>query len=125
MQAVIKTGGRQYLVKKGQKIKIQKVDQKVGTSINFDNIFLLFDEKEDFFKIGKPILKAQVTGKILEHSKDKKVTIFKYKPKKRYKVKKGHRQPYTLVEITKVSQSSSTKSKKNSQAKKKLSSGKA
>jgi len=75
MQAVIKTGGKQYLVEQGQKIKIEKINQKVGTSINFDDIFLLFDEQEDFFKMGKPIVQAQVTGKILEHSKDKKVII--------------------------------------------------
>jgi len=85
--AVIKAGGKQYLVYPGQKIKIEKVDKKEGSEISFSDI--LFPEE-----------KKKVTAKILSHGRNKKVIIFKYKAKKRYKVKKGHRQPFTLLEIS-------------------------
>ncbi len=97
MKAVIKTGGKQYLVSKGDQIKIEKIDQEEGSEITFSDVLLMGD------KIGTPtVTGAKVQGKILKQDKYKKVIIFKYKPKKRYKVKKGHRQPYTLVEITKI-----------------------
>ena len=102
MLAVIKTGGKQYIVKPNDKIKIEKIkDQKEGEKIVFDNVLLL--EKN-----GKTILdpaslkKVNVSGKIVEQGKDKKITILKYKPKTRYKVKKGHRQQFMRVEIEKI-----------------------
>jgi len=98
MLAVIKTGGKQYLVTPGMKIKIEKIDKKEGSEITFPEVLLL--EKNKRIEIGTPILKGvKVKGKILRQGKAKKVIIFKYKPKKRYKVKKGHRQPFTEVEI--------------------------
>jgi large subunit ribosomal protein L21 len=101
MLAVIKTGGKQYFVAPGQKIKIEKIDKKEGAEIIFSEVLLL--EKNKKVEIGNPTLKGvKVTGKILEQGKAKKVIVFKYKSKKRYKVKKGHRQPYTEVEITKI-----------------------
>jgi large subunit ribosomal protein L21 len=96
--AVIKTGGKQYLVKKGDKIKIEKLEGKEGSEINFTEVLLL--QKDKKVEIGKPFLKdAKVVAKILKQGKGEKVIIFKYKPKKRYKKKAGHRQPYTEIEI--------------------------
>lgn len=101
MFAVIKTGGKQYLVSPGDKIKIEKVDAKEGKEISFGEVLLL--EKGKSLKIGMPLIKgAKVTAKVLEQGRAKKVTILKYKPKKRYQVKKGHRQPFTKVEILKL-----------------------
>ena len=98
MLAVIKTGGKQYIVSPGDKIKIEKVTKKEGLEIAFSEVLLL--EKGKSIEIGTPLVKgAKVIGKILRHGKGKKVIVFKYKPKKRYKVKKGHRQPFTEVEI--------------------------
>lgn len=98
MLAIIKTGGKQYLVKPGDKIKIEKIDKKEDSEITFKEVLLL--EKGKKMELGNPLIKgAKVTGKITRHGKNKKVIIFKYKPKTRYKVKKGHRQPFTEVEI--------------------------
>ena len=102
MLAIIKTGGKQYLVNPGDKIKIEKLDEKEGKNIDFKEILLV--EKNGSIEIGMPTIKnARVSGKIIKQARAKKVEIFKYKPKKRYKVKKGHRQPYTEVEIVKIS----------------------
>jgi len=101
MLAVIKTGGKQYLVTPGQKIKIEKIDKKEESEITFSEVLLL--EKNKKVEIGTPTIKeVKVTGKILKHGKGKKVIIFKYKAKKREKTKKGHRQPYTEIEIVKI-----------------------
>lgn len=101
MLAIIKTGGKQYLVKPGDKIKIEKIDKKEGSEITFKEVLLV--EKNKKVEIGTPLVKgAKVIGKILSQGKAKKVIIFKYKPKTRYKVKKGHRQPFTEVEILKI-----------------------
>lgn len=104
MFAVIKTGGKQYLVSPGDKIKIEKLPlekKKKEDQIVFDEVLLL--EKNKKIEIGSPLVKgAKVKAKLLEEGKSKKVIIFKYKPKKRYKVKKGHRQPFSEVEIISI-----------------------
>ena len=101
MLAVIRTGGKQYLVTPGQKIKIEKIEKKEGSEISFPEVLLL--QKGKKIEIGSPLIKgAKVIGKVLGHGKGKKIIVFKYKAKKRYKVKKGHRQPYTEIEITKI-----------------------
>lgn len=101
MFAVIRTGGKQYLVSPGDKIKIEKLDKEEGKEVTFTDVLLL--EKRSKLEIGNPKVKgAKVVGKILKQGKGKKIIIFKYKPKTRYKVKKGHRQPYTEVEIIKI-----------------------
>jgi large subunit ribosomal protein L21 len=101
MLAVIKTGGKQYIVSPGQKIKIEKINKKEGEEITFDEVLLLQTKKE--IKIGKPIVKgAKVKGKVIEHGKDKKIIVFKYRPKKRYKKKMGHRQPFSVVKVLKI-----------------------
>lgn len=101
MLAVIHTGGKQYLVSPGQKIKIEKIDKKEGEKIIFSEVLLL--EKENEIKIGTPLIKdVKVIGKVIKQGKNKKLIVFKYKPKTRYKVKKGHRQLFTEIEILKI-----------------------
>ena len=101
MLAVIKTGGKQYLVTPKKKIKIEKLDKKEGSEVTFNEVLLL--EKNKKVEIGNPLVKgAKVVAKVLSQGKAKKVIAFKYKAKKRYKVKKGHRQPFTEIEILKI-----------------------
>lgn len=101
MLAVIRTGGKQYLVSPGDKLKIEKLNKKEGAEIAFSDVLLV--EKNKKVEIGAPLVKGvKVTAKILKQAKEKKVIIFKYKSKKRYKVKKGHRQPFTQIEILKI-----------------------
>jgi large subunit ribosomal protein L21 len=101
MLAVIKTGGKQYIVSPGDKIKIEKIDKKEGSEVTFKEVLLL--QKGRKLEIGEPFVKkAKVVGKILKQGKRKKVIVFKYKASKRYKVKKGHRQQFTEVEISKI-----------------------
>lgn len=103
MLAVIKAGGKQYLVSPGKKIRIEKIEAQEGEEVTFPEVLLL--RKEDGkTEIGKPLVKsAKVKGKVIQQGKGDKMRIFKYKPKKHYKVKKGHRQPFTEVEISSVS----------------------
>ena len=101
MFAVIKTGGKQYLVSPGDKIKIEKITEEEGKDVSFKEVLLV--EKGKSLKIGTSFVKgAKVTGKVLKQDRDKKITILKYKPKKRYQKKMGHRQPFTEVEILKI-----------------------
>jgi len=106
MFAVIKTGGKQYLVSPKDKIKIEKIEAEEGEKIVFDEVLLLGNDEKDI-KIGDPLVKgAKVNAKIIKQNKAKKIIIFKYKAKKRYQKKAGHRQPYTEVEILKILSSS-------------------
>ncbi len=99
MIAVIQTGGKQYLVSPGDKIKIEKINTGKGEKVNFDKVLLFEDEKGEFL-LGTPYLEGvKVSGEVLEEALGEKKRVFKHKPKKRYKVKKGHRQPFTEVEI--------------------------
>jgi large subunit ribosomal protein L21 len=105
MIAVIHTGGKQYLVSPGQKIKIEKLETEVGKKVDFEKVLLFEDEKGNL-SLGTPFLKdVKVTGKVLETGLGEKVRVFKYKPKTRYKIKRGHRQPYTEVEIEEIKKS--------------------
>jgi large subunit ribosomal protein L21 len=97
MIAIIKTGGKQYLVQPGDKIKIEKLEEKEGAEIKFSDVLLV--EKDKKVSIGTPLVKAEVTAKVLSHGKGDKIIILKYKPKKRESRKIGHRQPYTEIEI--------------------------
>ena len=98
---VIKTGGKQYKVSEGDKIKIEKLPQKDGSAVSFSEVLLYSDEKG--VTIGAPVIKdVKVAGKILEQGKADKVIIYKHKKRKRYTKKKGHRQQYTQVEITSI-----------------------
>ena len=98
MIAIIKTGGKQYIVKPGDKLKIEKLDKKEGENVTFSEVLLV--ENDAKVEVGSPFLKkAEVEAKILSHGKEDKVIAFKYKPKKRYARKVGHRQPFTEIEI--------------------------
>jgi large subunit ribosomal protein L21 len=98
MFAVIKTGAKQYKVSPGDKVKIEKLKYEEGEDVIFSDVLLV--ENENDLIIGTPLIKgAEVKAKVLKQDRSEKVIVFKYKPKKRYKVKKGHRQPFTEVEI--------------------------
>lgn len=97
MYAVIETGGKQYRVQEGDIITIEKIKAEVGETVAFDKVLVLSDGKD--VKVGTPYLDAAVTGSVVEHGKGQKVIIFKYKAKKDYRKKQGHRQPYTMVKI--------------------------
>jgi large subunit ribosomal protein L21 len=99
--AVIKTGGKQYLVAEGQKIKIEKLAGDKGEKVEFDEVLMLQNGK---LQVGQPTVSgAKVQGEILEQFKDKKKVVFKFKNKTRQTKLKGHRQNLTEVEITKIS----------------------
>lgn len=101
--AVIKTGGKQYLVSPGQKIKIEKIDASEGENFIFDQILLTSDGENS--EIGNPLVQgAKVEGKILKQGRGRKVIVFRYHSKTRYRKKKGHRQPFTEVQIEKIIQ---------------------
>ena len=98
MKAIIKTGGKQYLVSEGSVIYVEKLDAKEGKEVTFDEVLMLDG------KVGSPLVKdAKVTGKVIKHGKNKKIRIFHYVNKQKSTRKhQGHRQPYTKVEITKI-----------------------
>lgn len=101
MYAIIETGGKQYRVQNGDQIAVEKLNIEDGQQVVFDKV-LAAGEGADV-KVGTPYLDGvTVEGKVIESGKGKKVIIFKYKAKKDYRKKQGHRQPYTLVEITAV-----------------------
>ena len=103
MLAVIKTGGKQYLVKEKDTIKIEKLPGESGAAVVFNEVLLVADEAGLEVSVEKKDLaKKKVTGRIIAQGRAEKVVIVKQKPKKRYKLKKGHRQPYTEIEITKI-----------------------
>lgn len=100
MYAIIRTGGKQYKVEAGDVITVEKLDQEVGATVSFD-VLMLCDGED--VKVGQPTVSgASCKAEVLEHGKAKKVIVFKYKPKKNYRKKQGHRQPYTKVKITEV-----------------------
>lgn len=101
MIAIIKTGGKQYIVSPGSKIKVEKLDIKAGEKVDFNEVLLL--EEDGSVEIGKPFLQdVSVEGSVLEEGLGEKKVVYKYKPKKRYRLKRGHRQPYTEVEIKEI-----------------------
>ncbi|MBD1371770.1 50S ribosomal protein L21 [Hazenella sp. IB182357] len=101
MYALIETGGKQYRVEKDSVLFIEKLDAQEGEAVTFDKVLLVSQDGET--KVGAPVLDgAKVTGKVVKHGKAKKITVFKYKPKKNYKRKKGHRQPFTKVVIDSI-----------------------
>jgi large subunit ribosomal protein L21 len=101
MLAIIKTGGKQYKIAEGDKIKVEKLEGEEGSQVTFSEVLFVGDEKN--VQVGTPFLSGvKVEGKILKTEKGKKVTGIKFKAKKRYKVKFGHRQTMTEVEITKI-----------------------
>lgn len=102
MYAVIETGGKQYRVQEGDVITIEKLKVSAGDDIAFDKVLVLNDDEKVL--VGSPIIEsAKVFGTVVENGKGEKVIIYKYKSKKDYRKKQGHRQPYTMVKIESLS----------------------
>ena len=103
MQAIIVTGGKQYAVSEGDTLFIEKLDAEAGASVVFDQVLAIVDGENT--KFGTPVVEggAKVDATIVKNGKGKKIRIFKYTPKKGYRKRQGHRQPYTKVEIGKIS----------------------
>ena len=100
MYAIIATGGKQYRVSEGDVIYIEKIDAQVDSTVSFD--VLLMGNDGDV-KIGTPVVEGvKVEGKVVGQIRGEKIVVYKYKSKKNYRRKQGHRQPYTTVEITKI-----------------------
>lgn len=101
MHAIIVTGGKQYKVAQGDVLYIEKLPVEAGETVKFDEVLAVIDGDKATF--GTPVVEgASVEAKVAKNGKGKKIVVFKYKPKKNYKRKQGHRQPYTKIEITKV-----------------------
>ncbi len=101
MFAVIKTGGKQYLVSSDQKLKIEKIEGKEGDKVNFKEVLLLAEKNN--VKIGNPIVAGvSVSGEIIRQARNKKVIVFKYHSKARVRKTKGHRQYFTEVKINEI-----------------------
>ena len=110
MYAIIETGGKQYKVQNGDVLFIEKLDAAEETSVVFDKVVALHNDKE--LKLGAPYLKgAYVDAQVLKNGKSKKITVFTYRPKKGSKRAMGHRQPYTKVQINKINQRAPRKAK--------------
>lgn len=104
MYAIIETGGKQYKVEEGKTVTCEKLAGETGATIVFDKVLLLKKDEGDTAKIGSPyVLNAKVTAKILKQKKGEKITVFKYKSKKRYRRKTGHRQVHTQLVIESIS----------------------
>ena len=100
MYAIIATGGKQYRVSEGDVIYIEKIDAQVDSTVSFD--VLLMGNDGDV-KIGTPVVEGvKVEGKVVGQIRGEKIVVYKYKSRKNYRRKQGHRQPYTKVEITKI-----------------------
>jgi large subunit ribosomal protein L21 len=100
MYAIIETGGKQYKVEEGQVLFIEKLTAGEGEAVTFDKV--LFVSKDGKITTGASVAGATVTGKVEKHGKGEKVIVYKYKAKKNYRRKQGHRQPFTKVVIEKI-----------------------
>ena len=101
MQAIIVTGGKQYNVSEGDTLFIEKLDVNAGDAVVFDQVLAIVDGVNT--KFGTPVVEgAKVDATVVKNGKGKKIRIFKYTPKKGYRKRQGHRQPYTKVEIGKI-----------------------
>ena len=99
--AVIKTGGKQYTVSPGQVVEVEKLDVEPGSEIELKHVLLVSDDGA--VKTGKPLVEgASVTARVLAQDRDRKIVVFKYKPKKRYRRKTGHRQSITRLAIKEI-----------------------
>lgn len=102
MYAVVATGGKQYRVKEGDILRVEKMPGNVGETVSFDRVLLLSDGSR--LTIGEPeVANATVNARIIEQGKSKKILVFKYKRRKRYRRMQGHRQPFTAVRIDSIS----------------------
>ena len=102
MHAIIETGGKQYKVAEGDTLFIEKLPVEAGEAVTFDKVLAVIDG--DNVTVGTPVVEgAKVDASVVKNGKGKKVLVFKYKPKKGYHKRQGHRQPYTKVTIGKIS----------------------
>jgi len=102
MYAVIATGGKQYVVKEGQTLNVEKLEKEAGSSLDLE-VLMVSDAEGKDVKVGTPnVSGAKVTAKVLEQGRAKKIRIVKYKPKSRYTRVNGHRQPFTKISIEKI-----------------------
>ena len=102
MYAIIETGGKQYKVSEGELIFVEKLNANEEETVTFDKVVAV--SVEDKLTVGNPYVKgATVEGKVVAQGRDKKIIVFKYKPKKGYRRKLGHRQPHTKVQISRIS----------------------
>ena len=109
MIAVAKIGGHQALVKVGEQIEVDKIEVEIGKTVSFETL-LISEEDGSEFEIGDPIIAGKkVEAKVLEQGRGDKIIIFKMKPRKRYRRTLGHKQHYTLIEITKIGNTASAK----------------
>ena len=101
MYAIIETGGKQYRVQEGDVVKVEKLEIADGEKVKFDKVLLVADEGR--LNVGKPYVDGAIVEAVVEkQGKEKKIIIFKYKSKKDYRKKQGHRQPYTQIKIEKI-----------------------
>ena len=97
MKAIFETGGKQYYVSVGDTLYVELLDAEVGSTVKFDNVLFVDGVA------GNPVVNgASVECKVEKHGKAKKIVVFKYRPKKKYRKKQGHRQPYTKLVVTKI-----------------------
>ncbi len=103
MYAVIKTGGKQYRVAKGDKLRVETLNAAEGDSIELDSVLMISDEDEDV-TIGTPMIdSAKVTATVVTHGRADKIEVIKFRRRKHHRKQMGHRQNYTLLEITGIS----------------------
>jgi large subunit ribosomal protein L21 len=101
MYAIVNTGGKQYKIQEGQVLRVEKIPGDVGADVTFDKVLMVSDGEQ--VSIGRPVLEnTLVRAQIVEQDKTKKILVFKYKRRKRYRRKQGHRQPFTAVKIGKI-----------------------
>lgn len=101
MYAVVATGGKQYKVQEGEILRVEKLEGEVGSTVTFDKVLMTSDGT--VVALGTPLLDGvEVIGQIVEQDKAKKILVFKYKRRKRYRRMQGHRQPYTAVKINTI-----------------------
>ena len=116
MYAIIETGGKQYRVAEGDVLTVEKLAVEDGAQVELDKVLLL--SKDGDVQVGAPYIEgAKVFGEVVESVKGKKVIIFKYKSKKDYRKKQGHRQPYTMIKITSLDGKAPAKVAKAAEAK--------
>lgn len=97
MKAIFATGGKQYIVEEGTELYIEKINEEVGKTVTFNEVLYVDGT------VGNPFVKgASITAEVLKQGKKKKIIVFKYKPKKKYRKTQGHRQPYTKIVIKKI-----------------------
>ena len=101
MYAIVNTGGKQYKVSQGDILRVEKIPGEIGSPVSFDKVLMVSDGEN--VNIGQPVLdNVEVKGHIMEQGKAKKIIVFKYKRRKRYRRKQGHRQPYTAIKIDSI-----------------------